>query len=249
MGLAKTCEEIMKIRKACRICREILTSLGDMLQEGITTADIEQQARELMREKGVQSAFLGYRGYPAAVCISVNDQVVHGIPSAKKKIRSGDIISVDIGVVYDGYYGDCAQTFPLGEVRPEHRLLISAAQLALKAGIEKAVPGNRVGDISAAIQTTVENFGFSVVRAFSGHGIGKSLHEAPEIPNFGIAGRGELLVEKMVLAIEPMVNEGNYQVKIQDDGWTVVTSDGSFSAHCEETVLIGKQEAEILTVV
>jgi len=247
--MVKTAEEIMQIRIACRICREILLELGRRIGEGLTTGELEEQAACLMKERGVRSAFKGYRGYPGILCISINEEVVHGIPSPRRKICSGDLVSVDIGVVYKGYYGDCADTFLVGEVSPARKLLVAAAHQALEAGIGKAVPGNRVGDISRAIQETVEKFGFSVVRDFSGHGIGRSLHEPPEVPNFGVAGHGHLLEENMVLAIEPMVNEGSWAVQILSDGWTAVTADRSCSAHVEDTVLVRNDRAEILTAI
>jgi methionyl aminopeptidase len=219
---------------------------GNAGQAGCHDRDIEEECERLLREHEVVSAFKGYRGYPAALCVSVNDEVVHGIPT-RRALKEGDIVSLDVGVIYREHYGDCAASWGAGRLRAEDVRLIEVAQKALARAIEQAVAGNRVGDISSAIQATVEAQGFSVVREFAGHGIGRRLHENPEVPNFGAPGKGELLHENMTLAIEPMINAGRPWVKILPDGWTAVTSDGSRSAHCEETVLITKGPADILT--
>jgi methionyl aminopeptidase len=243
----KSQSEIEKIAAACRIVAEVLKGLGAHVRPGMTTEDIEKYAEDEIRGKKGVPAFKGYRGYPASVCISVNDQVVHGIPSRLNRLKSGDIVSIDLGVLCDGFYGDAAITLPVGEVSDEAATLIRVTEESLRLGIERAVPGNRVSDISAAIQRHVEAHSFSVVRAFVGHGIGRSLHEDPQVPNFGAPGQGSRLREGMTLAIEPMVNSGGADVMILDDGWTAVTSDGSLSAHFEHTVAVTKQGAVILT--
>jgi len=246
--MVKTRCEIEKIKIACSICKSILVELGGMVKAGITTYDIEQRGEELIIENRVVSAFKNYNGYPAGLCVSINEEVVHGIPSLERVIKEGDIVSLDIGVIYEGYYGDCADTFPVGEVAAIHKKIIEVARESFAAGILKALPDMRIGDIGAAIENFVAENNFSVVREFAGHGIGKSLHEYPEIPNFGKPGKGEILREKMVLAIEPMINQGNSSVRILDDGWTVVTKDGGYSAHYENCVLIGNNGPEILTI-
>ncbi len=245
--MVKTVEEIKKIQIACKKSKYILMELGKMIKPGISTKQLEIEAERLMKEEKVTSAFKGYRNYPASICVSVNEEVVHGIPSESKILKEGDIVSIDIGIIYNGYYGDCAYTFGVGKIEKKYEKLLEITKTALLKGIEKAVAGNRVGDISSAIQKYVEMNGFSVVREFAGHGVGKSLHEYPEIPNFGIPGRGELLQENMTIAIEPMVNEGVPWIKILSDGWTAVTEDGKRSAHFEETVWIKKGKAVILT--
>jgi methionyl aminopeptidase len=245
--IVKSQREIERIAAACRVVAEILTDLKSFVAVDVTTADIEEYVEDQIRKRKAISAFKGYRGYPANTCTSVNDQVVHGIPSRKVRLKSGDIISIDLGVVLNGFYGDAAVTFPIGPVSDEAQKLMSVAEDALYAGIGSAVEGNRVSDISASIQQHVESNGFSVVRAFVGHGIGRSLHEDPQVPNFGVPGRGPRLKEGMTLAIEPMVNAGTADVTILDDGWTAVTADSRLSAHFEHTVLITEAEPEILT--
>ncbi len=244
----KTYREIEKIRVSCKICKSILIELREIISPGITTYDIEKKGEELMNYNGVSPAFKNYNGYPESLCVSVNEEVVHGIPSRTKVLKEGDIVSLDIGVVYKGYYSDCADTFPVGRVTATHSNIIEIARKSFAAGILKALPYMKVGDISAAIEEVVEANNFSVVREFAGHGIGKELHEYPEVPNFGEPGKGEILKENMVLAIEPMINEGRAGVRILNDGWTVVTEDGGYSAHYENCVLIGKNGPEILTV-
>ncbi len=248
MIILKTSEEINKMARACRIVGEVLEDLKAFVKPGISTKDIERRAEEKISARGGTAAFRGYRGYPASICTSVNNQVIHGIPS-QMKLKGGDIISVDVGVYIDGFYGDGASTFPVGEISPLAGKLLRVTEEALYKGIGMATPRHRVSDISSAIQNHVEANGFSVVRAFVGHGIGMSLHEEPQIPNFGVSGQGPRLKEGMTIAIEPMVNAGGYEVSILEDGWTAVTGDGGLSAHFEHTVAITDGDAIILTKV
>ncbi len=240
-------KQIGLIRQSCRIVSEVLKQLPGCVVPGISTLEIDGMAEKLIRESGGRPAFKGYRGYPAAICASVNRQVVHGIPDKNTILKEGDILGIDVGVEKDGYFGDAAVTVPVGAVSWEAGNLISAARRALALGIEKAIPGNRLYDISNSIQRCAESAGFSVVRNFVGHGIGANLHEDPQIPNFGRAGTGPELKPGMVLALEPMVNAGAYEVKVEKDGWTAVTSDGSLSAHFEHTVLVTRSEPEVMT--
>jgi methionyl aminopeptidase len=245
--IVKSQTEIRKIAEACRIVAEVLQGLKSHITEGMSTGDIESFVDDGILKRGAAAAFRGYRGYPSSVCVSVNDQVIHGIPSRAMKLKSGDIVGVDIGTVLDGFYGDAAVTIPVGKIRAENAQLLKVTEEALLLGIEKAIVGNRIGDISSAVQGHVEKHGYSVVRAFVGHGIGRSLHEEPQVPNYGRAGQGPRLREGMTLAIEPMVNAGSSEVRILDDGWTAVTTDGSWSAHFEHTIAITKQGPKILT--
>ena len=242
MIVLKGPDEIEIMRAANVIVAEVLAELRAAVRPGVTTADLDRIAEELTRKKGAVPAFKGYsvagRVYPAALCASINDEVVHGIPSQNRALRAGDIIGLDYGVIYRGYYGDSAVTVPVGEVTPEAHVLMETTRQALEAGIEAARPGRRLGDVSAAILTHAESRRFSVVRDFVGHGIGKRLHEDPQVPNFGQADRGIRLREGMVLAIEPMLNVGGPEVELKDDGWTAITSDGSLSAHFEHSVAI-----------
>ena len=247
MVIVKSQAEIRKIGEACRIVAEILAGLKAHMAVGMTTVDIESFVDEAMRKRGAIAAFRGYRGYPSSVCVSVNDQVIHGIPSQSTRLKNGDIVGVDLGVILDGFYGDAAMTIAVGDIQPEAARLMEVTEKALSLGIEEAVAGNRIGDISAAIQEHVEANGFSVVRAFVGHGIGRSLHEDPQVPNFGRRGQGLRLKEGMTLAIEPMVNAGGHEVRILEDGWTALTSDGSLSAHFEHTIAVTKHAPKILT--
>ncbi|MGD0281363.1 MAG: type I methionyl aminopeptidase [Dissulfurispiraceae bacterium] len=247
MIIVKSQREIEKIAAACRIVAEILLNLKSFIAADITTADIEAYVEDQIKKRKANPAFKGYRGYPASTCLSVNDQVVHGIPSRKVRLKNSDIISIDLGVLLEGFYGDGAATFPVGAVGAEALKLMSVTEEALYVGIRKARAGNRVSDISSAIQHHAESNGFSVVRAFVGHGIGRSLHEDPQVPNFGEPGKGPRLKEGMTLAIEPMVNAGCAEVNILDDGWTAVTADGRLSAHFEHTIAITKGDAAILT--
>ena len=244
----KSEEELKLMRYANRVVAEVWDLMKKLAKPGITTKYLDRKAEEFIRKRGCKPAFKGYYGYPATICASVNSQVVHGIPG-NYSLKDGDILSVDVGTVYKGYYGDGAITIPIGKVSERHMKLIRVTRESLYRGIEMAKAGNRIGDISHAIQSYVEKHGFSVVRDFVGHGIGKALHEDPQVPNFGEPGRGEELREGMTLAIEPMVNEGGYGVKVEKDGWTVVTKDGGYSAHFEHTILIKKDSAEILTKV
>ncbi|MFH1848144.1 MAG: type I methionyl aminopeptidase [Candidatus Omnitrophota bacterium] len=238
--------EIALMRKAGVIVARVFEKLQGAIEPGITTKELDDLAIKVIKSLNGEAAFLGYKGYPASICTSVNDVVVHGIPAATK-VKSGSILSVDIGVKYRGYFADAAATFPVGRISGEAMRLIEAAETALEAGIEQARPGNRVSDISHAVQDLAESKGFSVVRAFVGHGIGSNLHEEPEIPNYGEPGKGARLDPGMALAIEPMINEGTWEVKVLDDGWTAVTKDGKLSAHFEHTVLVTEGSAEVLT--
>jgi len=245
--ILKSPEELKKMRKSCQIVAKVLKELKTYIKEGLTTKQIEQFVENLIIKMGGIPAFKGYRGYPASVCISINEQVVHGIPSEKVFIKEGDLVSVDVGVLCEHFYGDAAYTYPIGKISKEAEKLLKITEEALYKGIAEAMEGKRIGDISHAIQMHVENNGFSVVRAFVGHGIGRSLHEEPQIPNFGTKGIGPMLKKGMTLAIEPMVNTGKHDVKILSDGWTAVTKDGSLSAHFEHTIAITEGEPEILT--
>ena len=234
------------MEKAGSIVGEILESIKGMIQPGITTKEIELFADGRIKALGGKPAFKGYRGYPASICTSVNEEVVHGIPSSRK-LMEGDIVSIDLGVYFDGFYGDAAATFPVGAIDEATAVLLRITKEALDLGIENAVEGKRVNDISHAIQSHVEKNGFSVVRTFVGHGIGRELHEEPQVPNYGAPGRGPRLKEGMTLAIEPMVNAGTFEVRVLGDGWTAVTTDGKKSAHFEHTVLITSGKPKILT--
>lgn len=245
--LLKSPAEIEVMREAGRITASALRVVGEAVVPGVTTAQLDEIAAEHIRKEGGKPAFLGYRGFPATLCVSVNDEVVHGIPG-KRRLREGDIVSVDCGVIVDGYYGDAAMTFPVGHVSDEARRLMDVTREALDAAIARCRPGMRLGDVGNAVQTVVERAGFSVVREYVGHGIGRSMHEEPQVPNFGRAGTGVTLKPGTVLAIEPMVNAGGYAVRSLDDGWTVVTADGSLSAHFEHTVAITEDGPSILTL-
>jgi methionyl aminopeptidase len=229
-----------------RVVTRILAALVQQVAPGVTTMDLEATAERMIREAGARPAFKGYRGYPCVLCVSVNDEVVHGIPSARKVLRDGDIVGLDFGVVLDGYYGDSAVTVPVGKVSPEAKTLMRVTREALYEGIAAARTGRRLSDISAAVQRRVEEDGFSVVRDFVGHGIGTALHEDPQVPNYGPAGNGPMLREGLVLAIEPMVNAGGPAVRIHDDGWTASTVDGSLSAHFERTIAITAEGPRLL---
>jgi methionyl aminopeptidase len=247
MILLKTQADLIKMRRAGRITAQILRKVGQMAAPGISTWELNQQAEKLCLEAGVISAFKGYHGYPYALCCSVNQQVVHGFP-LKTPLAEGDILSLDFGVVTDGFYGDSAITVAVGRVSLQAETLMAVTRASLEAGISQVRPGAHVGDIGAAVQKVAENAGYSVVRQFVGHGIGRAMHEEPSIPNFGIKGKGPLLQEGMVLAIEPMVNMGLAQVKVLADGWTAVTVDGKLSAHFEHTVAVVAGGCNILTL-
>lgn len=246
MIILKSPEEIEKIAQACLIVAKTIEALKKMVRTGLTTLEIDNFAENFIRLHEGLPAFKGYRGYPASICTSVNNEVIHGIPS-KKVLKEGDILGIDLGVYKDGFYGDGAVTVPIGEIGPDLQKLIRVTEEALYAGIENARIGSRVSDISHSIQEHVESNDFSVVRSFVGHGIGRQLHEEPQIPNFGPPGRGPRLREGMTLAIETMVNAGGYEVFILDDGWTAVTVDGKPSAHFEHTVLVALDGPKVLT--
>ena len=242
----KSANEIQRMRAACAAAADVLRSVAVLVVPGCTTKELDNAAGELIARYHGKSPFLGYRGYPGNICVSVNEEVVHGIPG-QRKVLYGDIVSLDVGIVLDGYVGDNATTVAVGVVKPQTQELLRVTELALGAGIAKARSGNRVGDISFAVQSVVEAHGFSVVREFVGHGVGRKMHEDPQIPNFGKAGAGPKLKPGMTLAIEPMINAGTFEVQVLSDGWTVVTADGAPSAHFEHTILVTNGDAEILT--
>ena len=244
--LIKSAHEVDILRKAGKILSSIVIQLQGSLTSGMSTKDIDLKAEELVRQNKVTAAFKGYHGFPGVACVSVNEVVVHGIPDSRI-IKNGDIVSLDIGIIHEGYYSDTAVTVPVGDISPETRRLLEVTRASLFLGIEQARPGNRLSDISFAVQSFVEMHGFSVVRDFVGHGIGRALHEEPEIPNYGRAGQGPILQEGMVFAIEPMVNMGTHRTKTLSDGWTVVTEDGKPSAHFEHSIVITSNGPEILT--
>ena len=239
--------ELTLMRQACRITAAARALAGDMVRPGVTTQQIDKAVYDYIVSQGARPSFLNYNGYPASACISVNKTVIHGIPGGYT-LAEGDIVSIDVGAYYKGFHGDCAATFACGAISAEAKKLIEVTEQSFYEGIRFATRGHRVSDISHAIQTYVESNGFSVVRSFVGHGVGAQLHEEPEVPNYGPAGRGPRLLPGMTLAIEPMVNAGTPDVRILKDGWTVVTTDGKLSAHYENTVLITDGEPEILTV-
>ncbi len=243
----KSTREIERMRRAGQIAASALAAGGRAVQAGITTGELNRIIHNYITEHGAIPTFLGYNGFPAAACISVNDQVIHGIPG-KTVIKEGDLVKIDVGATWEGYVGDCANTFPVGKVSPEAERLIEVTRQSFYEGIRFARAGMRVHDISYGIQKYVEDNGFSIVRSFVGHGVGAEMHEDPEVPNFGKAGTGARLCAGMTLAIEPMVNQGTFQVNILNDGWTVKTKDGKLSAHYENSVLITSGDPEILTV-
>lgn len=236
------------MRRAGAVVGRFFEEVRGRVRPGTATYQLEEFAREFVERHGVKAAFHGYMGYPAHLCTSINEEVVHGIPSRSRKLQEGDIVSLDFGVVRDGFYGDAAMTFPVGNIPDSSRRLLEVTGRALEAAIVASVPGNRLGDISASVQEVVESAGFSVVRDFVGHGIGRMLHEDPQVPNFGAPGSGPKLVAGMVLAIEPMVNEGDFPVEVLADGWTVVTRDRRRSAHFEHTVAITETGNTILSL-
>lgn len=234
------------MRRAGRITAQARALAGSMIRPGVTTHEIDTAVRRFIESHGAKPSFLGYGGFPGSACISVNDEVIHGIPGPRK-LKEGDIVSVDVGAYLDGFHGDCAATFPCGEVSPEALELIRVTEQSFWEGIKLARAGNRVFDISHAVQQYVESHGCSVVRDFVGHGVGAKLHEAPEVPNFGPAGHGPRLQPGMTIAVEPMVCAGDWRVKVLKDGWTTVSADGSLTAHYENTILITDGEPEVLT--
>ncbi len=243
----KSDTELEYMRSAGKVVADTLAMIQKVIKPEITTAEIDKLAEEFILAQGAIPSFKGYGGFPGSICASVNDVVIHGIPNNTVLVE-GDIISVDCGAILNGYHGDAARTFPVGNISKEAQHLIDVTKESFFKGIEKAVVGNRLTDISAAIQKHAESFGYSVVRDFVGHGIGTAMHEDPQVPNYGTAGKGPKLVHGVVLAIEPMINMGNYKVKIKPDGWTVVTSDGKLSAHVENTIAITNEGVEILTL-
>jgi methionyl aminopeptidase len=247
MIIIRSPREVEQIRKANVVVAEVLERLKTLVVPGVTTDELDGISEEIILSKGAVPAFKGYRGYPKTLCVSINEEVVHGIPN-KRKLKEGDIVSIDVGTNLHGYFGDAAITLPVGEVHPEAKRLLEVTEKALSIGIGMAKVGNRLFDISHAVQAWVESNGFSVVRDFVGHGIGKSLHEDPQIPNFGSPNQGPRLEKGMIFALEPMVNEGTYEVRVLDDGWTVVTADGKPSAHFEHTIAITDGDAMILSV-
>jgi len=247
MIVCRSRQEIEKLRRVNQLVAQVLAELRQLAAPGVTTEAIDELAERLVRAEGAEPAFKGYHGYPATVCVSANEQVVHGIPS-KRRLVEGDILSIDMGAKLDGFFGDSAVTVPIGKISPDASRLLRVTEEALVRGIDAVKPGARVSDIGAAVQGHVEASGFSVVREFVGHGIGTALHEEPQIANYGPAGSGPRLAEGMVLAIEPMVNAGKAAVKVLSDGWTAVTKDGSLSAHFEHTVVVTKEGCEILTL-
>ena len=249
MIVLKTGRELNIMREACRISAGALQTAGKAVEPGVTTAEIDRLAEEYIRSQGGEPNFKNYEGYPATACISINNEVIHGIPSTKRKLRAGDIVSIDLGAKFDGYHGDNAATFACGDVSPEAKRLMDATRESLYEGIKAARAGGRIGDIGHAVQAYVEARGYTVVRQFVGHGVGTHLHEAPEVPNFGTPGRGVRLMPGMTIAIEPMVNAGAAGVEVQPDGWTVLTKDGSLSAHFEHTVAITADGPKIMTLI
>ena len=247
MIVCRSAAELERLKAAGRLVGEVLTALATKVAPGITTSELDEIAEKLIADAGATPAFKGYHGYPATICASINEEVIHGIPSGQRILQEGDILSIDVGASLEGYYGDSAITLPVGKVTEEAATLLRVTEESLYKAIERTRPGNRVSDIGHAVQSHVEAYGFSVVREFVGHGIGQRMHEEPQIPNYGEAGRGPRLAEGMVIAIEPMVNAGKPAVKVLSDGWTAVTKDKSLSAHFEHTVAVTADGAWILT--
>jgi methionyl aminopeptidase len=243
----KSPTQIGHMREAGRILADAFRVCRDLVKPGVSTLEIDREVESLIRDRKAMPAFKGYRGFPATICASINEEVVHGIPAARRRLREGDIIGLDLGAIVEGYYADAAVTMPVGEVTDEARRLLDVTRESLDLGIAQCWPGRRLGDVSAAIQQHVEAAGFGVVRAFVGHGIGRALHEDPQVPNFGEAGRGPLLRVGMVLALEPMVTMGHWEVRVLADRWTAVTADGSLAAHFEHTVAVTEHGPEVLT--
>lgn len=244
----KSKAEIEKMREAGRITGLALVEVSKHIRPGVSTKELDKVAYDFIKKQGATPSFLNYNGFPASICASVNDEVVHGIPRKDRILKEGDIVSIDVGAYKNGFHGDAARTYPVGKVSEEAARLIEVTKQSFFEGIKNAVHGGRLGDISAAVQEYVEQNGYSVVRDLVGHGIGRNMHEDPSVPNFGKKGKGTKLVAGMALAVEPMVNEGEYDVAELDDGWTVVTQDGSLAAHYENTIIITRGEPEILTL-
>ncbi len=247
MIVLKTSRELAIMREAGRISAMALKVAGEAIEPGVSTWEIDRVARKYIESQGAVPSFLGYGGFPASACISVNNVVIHGIPSKRQIIKAGDIVSIDIGAIYEGFNGDNAFTFPCGDISPEAQRLLDATRESLYEGIKQAKAGNRLGDIGSAVQRYVEARGYSVVRDFVGHGVGAKLHEDPSVPNYGTPGRGVRLLPGMTIAIEPMVNQGGHEVQVQKDGWTTVTRDGKLSAHFEHTIAVTPDGPVILT--
>ena len=247
MICVKTERELEIMRRACKITAAARALAGEMVRPGVTTGEIDKAVHDFIVSQGAKPSFLHYQGYPGSACISVNEVVIHGIPG-NRVLKEGDIVSVDVGACWQGFHGDCAATFACGTISQEAQRLIDVTKQSFFEGIRFARQGNRVSDISHAVQAYVEANGFSVVRAFVGHGVGEHLHEEPSVPNYGAPGKGPRLVKNMTIAVEPMVNMGSYEVRVLRDGWTTVTADGKLAAHYENSILITDGEAEILTV-
>jgi methionyl aminopeptidase len=241
-------DEIAKMRKAGKVVEEMHARIREAIRPGVTTAELDQVGRDVIERNGARSNFLGYHGFPAVICASPNEMIVHGIPG-RYRLEEGDVVTCDVGITLGGLIADSAVTFPVGEIDADAQRLLDVCQSALAAGIEQARLGNRVGDISYAVQHVVEEAGFSVVRALVGHGVGRSYHEEPQVPNFGAPGRGPALVEGMTIAIEPMITAGSSQIVVADDGWSISTADGSLSAHFEHTVAVTAEGPRVLTAV
>ena len=243
----KSTRELGLMRRGGHILADVVDRLRSTVKPGMSTLEIDEDIENFITARGAKPAFKGYRGFPATVCISINEEVVHGIPSAHRHIKEGDIVGLDLGCIVEGYYADCAFTLAIGDVPPKVQQLLDVTRESLDQAIQECRPGRRLSDVSHAVQTHVERHGLSVVRAFVGHGIGRALHEDPQVPNFGDPGRGPQLRPGMVLAIEPMVTMGSWEVKVLDDGWTAVTRDGSLAAHFEHTIAVTDAEPEVLT--
>lgn len=248
MIVLKNAQELRSMSEACRLSNAALWSVAEYMQPGITTKELDHIIHKFIVQAGAKPSFLGLYGFPGSACISINQQVIHGIPSTKVRLKEGDVVSVDVGAFYEGFHGDNAYTFMVGQVSDEAKRLLQVTEESLYKGIEQAKPGNRIGDISNAVQCYAESFGYGVVREYVGHGVGRELHEDPEVPNFGKAGRGVRLVPGMTIAIEPMINQKGAAVKTLPDGWTVETASGGLSAHFEHTIAITETGAKILTV-
>jgi len=243
----KSAREIGLMRTAGHVLSDVIEHLRGAVKPGLSTLEIDEDVEAFIAARGAKPAFKGYRGFPATVCISINEEVVHGIPSAHRRIKEGDIVGLDLGCIVDGYYADCAFTLAIGDVPSKVQQLLDVTRESLDLAIQECRPGRRLSDVSHAVQAHVERHGFAVVRAFVGHGIGRALHEDPQVPNFGDPGRGPQLRPGMVLAVEPMVTMGGWEVKVLDDGWTAVTRDGSLAAHFEHTIAVTEAEPEVLT--
>jgi len=246
MITCKSEQELERMRRAGHLVAEVLAGLRERIKPGVTTAALDHWAEQYIRRQGGEPSFKGYRGYPASVCISIDQEIVHGIPG-RRRLREGQVVSLDVGVICEGYQGDAAITAGVGQISPEAEALLRVTEQSLAAGIAMVRAGRRLGDVSHAIQTTAERAGFNVIREYVGHGIGTAMHEDPQIPNFGPAGRGPVLRPGMTLAIEPMLVAGDYHTRVLDDGWTVVTADGSLAAHFEHTVAVTDGDPEVLT--